>query len=439
MTGVSVFGLGYVGSVLLACLADHGHQATGVDVNPTKVDMINCGQSPIIEAGVTELLEKGVNAGRLRATTDVAQAVWDSDIIFVCVGTPSHSNGSLNLTYVERVCESIGEALVKKPGYPIIAIRSTMLPGSTEEIVIPALEAASGKQAGRDFGVCFNPEFLREGSSIVDFYDPPYTIIGTNDEKAAEAIQNLYSMIRAPLMVVPFKVAEMVKYANNAFHALKVTFANEIGDICKKQKIDSHQVMDIFCQDKKLNLSPYYLKPGFAFGGSCLPKDLRALLYHSRRFDLHLPVLESIIPSNRQHIEFAYQMITRSGSKRVGVLGFSFKAGTDDLRESPIVELIEYIIGKGYQVKVYDKNVSLANLHGANRAYIEQEIPHIASLMTDTVEEVLESSDVIVVGNKSPEFKEALPKLHDRQVMVDLVRITEDFATLNGQYNGICW
>lgn len=439
MSNVSVFGLGYVGSVLLACLADHGHQATGIDVNPLKVDMINAGRSPIIEQGVTELLGKGVQAGRLRATTDVARAVGESEVIFVCVGTPSHPNGSLNLSYVERVCQDIGAALAEKPGYPVIAIRSTMLPGSTEEMVIPALEQASGKKAGRDFGVCFNPEFLREGSSIRDFYDPPYTIIGADDERAAEAIKNLYSMIRAPCMVVPFKVAEMVKYANNAFHALKVTFANEIGDICKMQAIDSHQVMDIFCQDNKLNLSPYYLKPGFAFGGSCLPKDLRALLYHSHRFDLHLPVLESILPSNRQHIEVAYQMITRAGSKRVGVLGFSFKAGTDDLRESPIVELIEHLIGKGYQIKVYDKNVSLANLHGANRAYIEQEIPHIASLMTDTVEAVLESSDVIVVGNKSQEFKDALPQLRDRQVMIDLVRITEEFAALNGQYHGICW
>ena len=439
MSSVSVFGLGYVGSVLLACLADHGHQAIGVDVNPVKVNMINAGRSPIIEAGVTELLSKGVKSGCLRATTDVHQAVSESDIIFICVGTPSHTNGSLNLVYVERVCKSIGEALANKPGYPIIAIRSTMLPGSTEEVVIPILEAASGKKAGRDFGVCFNPEFLREGSSITDFYDPPYTIIGTDHDVAAEALKSLYAMVQAPLMVVPFKVAEMVKYANNTFHALKVTFANEIGDICKKQKIDSHKVMDIFCQDTKLNLSPYYLKPGFAFGGSCLPKDLRALLYHARHFDLHLPVLESIIPSNRQHIEFAYQMITNTGSKRVGVLGFSFKAGTDDLRESPIVELIEYIIGKGYQVKVYDKNVSLANLHGANRAYIEQEIPHIASLMTDTVEEVLESSDVIVIGNKSQEFKEALFKLNDKQVLIDLVRITDDFATLNGQYRGICW
>lgn len=439
MSKVSVFGLGYVGSVLLACLADHGHESIGVDVNPVKVEMVNEGRSPIIETGLTELLSNGVMAGCLRATTDVAKAVSDSEIMFICVGTPSHPNGSLNLVYVERVCKNIGAALADKLGYPIIVIRSTMLPGSTEEIVIPTLEEASGKKAGRDFGVCFNPEFLREGSSIVDFYDPPYTIIGTNDERAAGRVKDLYSMIQAPVMVVPFKVAEMVKYANNAFHALKVTFANEIGDICKKQMIDSHQVMDIFCQDKKLNLSPYYLKPGFAFGGSCLPKDLRALLYHSRHYDLHLPVLESIIPSNRQHIEFAYQMIMNTGSKRVGVLGFSFKAGTDDLRESPIVELIEYIIGKGYQVKVYDRNVSLANLHGANRAYIEQEIPHIASLMTDTVDAVLDGSDVIVVGNKSQEFKEALPKLRDEQIVIDLVRITEDYVSLNGQYHGICW
>lgn len=439
MTTISIFGLGYVGAVSAAVLADNGHKVLGVDVNPTKVAMINAGQSPIIEAGMPELMQKGVASGQICATTDSTQAVLDSDLSIICVGTPSHPNGSLNLTFVERVCQQIGAALAKKEAYHVIIARSTMLPGSTEELVIPALEEASGKKAGQDFGVCFNPEFLREGSSIKDFYDPPFTVIGSSDEQAAAVAQELYSMLDAPLMVVPIKVAEMVKYACNAFHALKVTFANEIGNICKQQKIDSHQVMDIFCQDTKLNISPYYLKPGFAFGGSCLPKDLRALLYHARHHDLEPPVLQAVLPSNRQQIDKAYQLIKRTNRKRVGVLGFSFKAGTDDLRESPMVELVERLIGKGYEVRVYDKNVSLANLQGANRAYIEKEIPHIASLMCDSIEDVLAACDVVVVGNRAPEFRQVLDQIRPEQIVMDLVRIEKETSRLNGQYSGICW
>jgi GDP-mannose 6-dehydrogenase len=384
-------------------------------------------------------LKKGVEKGSIRATTDVVQAVSDTDVSFICVGTPSNLNGSLNLAYVRRVCEDIGVALAAKKTYHVIGVRSTMLPGSTEEVVIPALERASGSRAGHDFGVCFNPEFLREGSSIKDFYDPPFTVLGSDDEQAVRTVSALYCMLNAPVVIVPFKVAEMVKYANNAFHALKVSFANEIGNICKQQNIDSHQVMDIFCLDKKLNLSSYYLKPGFAFGGSCLPKDLRALLYHCRQFDVHPQVLESILPSNSRQIDVAYQMVKRTGRKRIGVLGFSFKAGTDDLRESPMVELIEYLIGKGYQVKLYDRNVLLANLQGANRTYIEQEIPHIASLMADSVDEVLNFSEVIVVGNKSPEFERVFLRLGNDQILIDLVRITDHNLPSNGHYQGICW
>lgn len=439
MTTISVFGLGYVGCISVACLADNGYDVIGVDVNPTKVEMIQEGLSPIIEEGLGELLRKGVLAGRIRATTDAAQAVHNSDVSFICVGTPSRSNGSLNLSYVARVSEEIGEALAGKHGYHVVVARSTMLPGSTEEVVIPTLERISGKQAGRDFGVCFNPEFLREGSSVKDFYDPPFTIIGTDDEQAATILRRIYSMLSAPLIVVPFKVAEMVKYANNAFHALKVAFANEIGNICKQQNIDSHQVMEIFCLDKKLNLSPYYLKPGFAFGGSCLPKDLRAILYHCRHYDVDPPVLESILRSNRRQIDLAYQMIKRTGRKRVGVLGFSFKAGTDDLRESPMVELIERLIGKGYQVRVYDRNVSLSNLHGANRVYIEQEIPHIASLMAGSVDTILDDCEVIVIGNGASEFKSVYRRLRDDQILIDLVRVVDENLPSNGKYQGICW
>ena len=439
MADISVFGLGYVGVVLAACLADNHHRVIGVDVNPTKVDMINEGRSPIIEDGLDELVRKGVRAGRLQGTADSHRAVHQSEVSFICVGTPSRSNGSINLAYVQRVCEEIGKALATKSSYHVVVARSTMLPGSMEEVVIPTLEAASGKKAGPDFGVCFNPEFLREGSSIKDFYDPPYTILGATDDRAGAALAELYAPLSAPLFNVPIKVAEMTKYISNAFHALKVAFANEIGNICKQQAIDSHQVMDLFCQDTKLNLSPYYLKPGFAFGGSCLPKDLRAILYHAHRLDLHTPVLEAILPSNYKQIDLAYQMIEQRGRKRVGVLGFSFKAGTDDLRESPMVELIEHLIGKGYQVKVYDRNVSLASLQGANRAYIEQEIPHIASLMTDSLEAVLNDSEVIIIGNKSPEFDEVLVKLRSDQTLIDLVRVATAPQASNEHYQGICW
>jgi len=440
MTVISIFGLGYVGSVSVACLADNGNEVIGVDVNPTKVEMINQGRSPVIETGLGELMKKGVDQGRVRATADAARAVHESEISIICVGTPSHGNGSLNLNYIRRVCEEIGAGLATKRGYHIVIARSTMLPGATEEIVIPTLERTSGKKAGCDFGVCFNPEFLREGSSIRDFYDPPFTVIGSEDERVVAAVTALYSMIEAELLIVPIKVAEMIKYASNAFHALKVTFANEIGNVCKQQGIDSHQVMDIFCRDTKLNISPYYLKPGFAFGGSCLPKDVRALLYHCRHFDLDTPVLKAILPSNSHQVDIAYQMIRNTKCKRIAVLGFSFKAGTDDLRESPMVELIERLIGKGYQVRVYDKNVSLANLHGANRAYIEHEIPHIATLMCNSLEEVLVGNEVVVIGNRAAEFRQAIRKAGRDQIVIDLVRILETSDnSLEAQYEGICW
>lgn len=439
MAKISIFGLGYVGAVSAAVLADNGHEVIGVDVNPTKVNMVNAGQSPIIEEGMPELMAKGAEAGRIRATTDAATAVHATDMSIICVGTPSNHNGSLDLAYVETVCRQIGASLATKSDYHVVSARSTMLPGSTEEVVIPALEEASGKKNGRDFGVCFNPEFLREGSSIKDFYDPPFTVIGSEDGRAVEAVSDLYSMLEAQIIVSPIRVAEMVKYASNAFHALKVTFANEIGNICKRQEIDSHKVMDIFCKDEKLNISPYYLKPGFAFGGSCLPKDLRALLYHARHLDEDAPVLESIMTSNRRQVDKAYQMVRRTDCKRIGVLGFSFKAGTDDLRESPMVELVERLIGKGYQVALYDRNVSLANLQGANRAYIEREIPHIASLMRTSIDEVLAASEVIIIGNGAPEFRRVLEQTGPQQAVIDLVRINGDGGRANGQYEGICW
>ena len=436
---ISVFGLGYVGTVSAACFAQQGHHVIGVDVNPQKVEIINSGHSPVIEQEIDEIISKTVKSGLLRATTDATKGMMESDLTIICVGTPSKNNGSLDLTSVERVCHDIGKGLSAKNGFHTIVLRSTVLPGTTMELVIPALENSSGLIAGQDFGICHNPEFLREGTSVYDFYHPPFTVIGELDSKAAEITANLYQYLEAPLMKVPLESAEMIKYACNAFHALKVSFANELGNICKNQGIDSHQVMDIFCRDDKLNLSPYYLKPGFAFGGSCLPKDLRALLYHGHRHDLKLPVLESILPSNEAQIHRGIEMVINAGSKNVGILGFSFKEGTDDLRESPIVELIETLLGKGYFIKVYDRNISLARLYGSNRAYIEQEIPHIASLMCDSIEEVLASCDTIVIGNRDLEFNQLPLLTQSGQVIIDLVRLSFNYQELKANYEGICW
>jgi GDP-mannose 6-dehydrogenase len=436
---ISVFGLGYVGTVSAACLASIGHEVVGVDINPSKVEMINSGQSPIIEKGLETLLKENVQAGRLRAITNSVEAVIGTDISLICVGTPSAGNGNLDLSYIERVSREIGEALLNKSDFHTIIIRSTVLPGSIEKRIIPIIETASGYRAGIGFGIVSNPEFLREGTAVDDFYHPPFTVIGQYEQRGTEVAKKLYVGIEAPLFVVPIKVAEMVKYANNSFHGLKVAFANEIGNICKQQGIDSHQVMDIFCQDHKLNLSPYYLNPGFAFGGSCLPKDIRALLYAAHRLDLRVPVLESILPSNELQVRKAFQMIQETGYKNIGLLGLSFKAGTDDLRESPMVELIEILLGKGYHIKIYDKNVSLARLYGANKAYIENTIPHIAELMCDSIDEVLSNSEVLVIGNRASEFTSVLHQVRNGQIIIDLVRVQKDIESLRESYQGICW
>jgi GDP-mannose 6-dehydrogenase len=434
---ISIFGLGYVGCVSAACFAKDGHEVVGVDVSTNKVEIINSGGSPIVEPGIAELIAEATASGHLKATTDSAAAIVASEVSLICVGTPSNANGSLDLRYVKRVCEEIGASLKRKNERHVVVIRSTMLPGTIESIVIPALEQTSGKQAQRDFGVCINPEFLREGTSLKDFYAPPFTLIGADDPDTAEIVSKLYSSIDARLFITPVKTAEMVKYVCNCFHALKVTFANEVGNICKALEIDSHEVMEVFCQDTKLNLSPYYLKPGFAFGGSCLPKDLRAINYKAKELDVETPVLAAVLPSNRRQIETAIDMLERTGSKRIGVLGFSVKAGTEDLRESPIVTLIETLIGKGYQLSIYDRDVSLARLAGANKEYIEREIPHISQLMRSSIDEVLASADVVILGNKADEFRVVETRLKDGQLLIDLVRLFDRRS--DDSYQGICW
>jgi GDP-mannose 6-dehydrogenase len=436
---VSVFGLGYVGSVSAACFAEDGHHVIGVDVAAAKVASLNEGRSPIVEKGLDEMIRTNTAAGRLRATTSTSEAVRDTEISLICVGTPSRKNGSLDLTYLERVAEQIGEALKDKESYHVVVVRSTVLPGTTHEVVIPALERTSGKKYGTGFGVTVNPEFLREGTAIHDFRNPPLTLVGHNYQSDAAPTKALYATVEAPLETTTIRTAEMMKYASNTWHALKVTFANEIGNICKRVGIDSHEVMSIFCKDQKLNLSSYYMKPGFAFGGSCLPKDVRALQYRAKEVDLLMPVIQSILSSNQMQIQHAIDEIVDTGKKRVGLLGFSFKAGTDDLRESPIVILAEALLGKGYSLCIYDRNVSLARLVGANRDYINTQIPHLSSLLTESIDDLLEGSDVIVVGNMAPEFSEALTRTRADHVILDLVRVKTPRQAIPGDYHGICW
>jgi GDP-mannose 6-dehydrogenase len=434
---ISIFGLGYVGTVSAGCLASDGHEVIGVDPVDTKAELINSGRSPIIEADIAEIIASAAAAGRLRATNDSAQAVLDTELSFVCVGTPSQANGNLDLRYIRRICEQIGEALKTKTARHTVVIRSTILPGTMHKIVIPTLEECSGKKAGVDFGVCSNPEFLREGSAVKDFRSPPKTVIGEFDRASGDTLAQLYKTLEAPLIRTDLATAEMIKYVDNAWHALKIGFANEIGNLCKSVELDAHQVMNIFCQDRKLNISPAYLMPGFAFGGSCLPKDLRALSYQAKVHDLQLPILNSILPSNEMQIVRGLHLITGKGHTRVGILGFSFKAGTDDLRESPLIEIIERLLGKGYDLRIYDRNVNIAKLVGANRDFILNHIPHISKLMVSDIDAVLSHAQTVVIGNKDPDFEAVPERLRDGQSLVDFVRIIEGRS--NGKYDGICW
>jgi GDP-mannose 6-dehydrogenase len=436
---VSVFGLGYVGCVTAACLSQDGHQVIGVDINEMKIGMINEGKSPIVEKGLEDLIRSGRQQGTLQATTDLPGAVMDSDVSLVCVGTPSCSNGSLDLHTVKTISRELGNALRGKNKYHCFVFRSTVLPGTIRQTVIPLLEKWSGKTAHEDFDVCFNPEFLREGSSIKDFYNPPFTVIGANTSRGTDVVASLSEAIGAPIERTTFEVAEMVKYVCNAFHALKVTFANEIGNLCKALHMDSHQVMSMVCQDTKLNISSAYLKPGFAFGGSCLPKDLRAILYQGKELDLVSPLLSSLMESNRLHVQGAVNRVIGKGKKKVGILGLSFKEGTDDLRESPTVALVENLIGKGFQVKIYDPEVSLSKIFGANKEYIEKEIPHISVLVSDNLVEVIQASEVLVIAKSFGRFSTDIqPYLRDK-VILDLVRVSADLTGMPPGYEGICW
>ena len=437
---VSIFGLGYVGAVSCGCLAQDGHDVIGVDVSATKVSLINEGCTPIIEEQIGEIIHAAVKGGKLKATTDTALAVRETDISIISVGTPSRPNGSLNIDAVRIVSEQIGAEIAKKDSRHIIVVRSTVLPGTVRKIALPALEKASGKKAGEGFGLCFNPEFLREGSSVKDHYDPPFTLVGSDVEADAKTVAGLFDATKGEKFFSGVETAEMVKYVCNAFHALKLTFANEVGIVAQSLGVDSHLAMELVCKDTKLNISPAYMRPGFAFGGSCLPKDVRALIHQSRSADLETPLINGIMASNTAQIDRARNLILSFKKKKIAMLGISFKAGTDDLRESPIVTVTEALIGKGQDIRIYDASVAIAALVGANKEYIEREIPHISSLFVGELAAAVEHAEVIVVGNNAPEFKAQLPKLlRPGQIVVDLAHVA-GLADIEGvEYHGISW
>jgi GDP-mannose 6-dehydrogenase len=437
---ISIFGLGYVGSVSAACFASMGHRVIGVDVSASKVEMVESGRSPIIEARMSDLVADGHRACRLHATTNAREAVLGSDLSFVCVGTPSLRNGKLDLRHIEKVAGEIGGALWEKNSHHVFVLRSTVLPGTTESVVLPILESTSGRKAGTDFSVCYNPEFMREGSAVSDFFQPPYTVLGSRDPGQLALLRELYRTTPGRVFETSITTAEMAKYLSNAFHAVKVTFANEVGTLCKEFGVDAQAVTDIFTSDTRLNISPAYLSPGFAFGGSCLPKDVRALTYRAKELDIHLPLLESLLPSNSEHVNRAVEMVIESGKRTVAQLGLSFKAGTDDLRESPQVQLIKRLLGEGCGVRIWDKEVHLGRLAGSNRQYIEEVIPHIGSLLSDDLAAVLDGAEVVIIGNKSIDKDELAKHLHAGQLVIDLVNLDKARRPVtSGPYEGICW
>jgi GDP-mannose 6-dehydrogenase len=439
LPALSVVGLGYVGCVSAACFAARGHEVVGVDVDEHKAALLRSGRSPIVEERIDEVVADGVRSGRLRIVADTRAAVAASDVTLVCVGTPSAADGSLSTAFLERACAQIGEALAAKRSWHVVVFRSTMTPGTCEDLLVPALERASGQRAGVDFGVCINPEYLREGTSVRDFESPPKTVVGESDPRSGDVVMSLYEGLPGPRFRVSIAVAEMSKYVDNSFHALKVVFGNEIGAVCRAAGLDSHEVMDVFLADTKLNISPAYLRPGFAFGGSCLPKDVRALVHTARRHDVDVPLLANVIPANDAHLRRAVDLVVAGGRRRVALMGLSFKAGTDDLRESPLVELAERLLGKGYDLRIYDANVSVSRLVGANREHIAEHLPHIGQLLTDDLDEVLAHAELFIVGSAAPEIEAALARIDDRPV-VDLVRLADAGTRRgSGNYVGIGW
>lgn len=435
---ISIFGLGYVGCVSLGCLSKNGHTVIGVDVSQDKVDQINNGQATIVEKDIDEIIADQHKAGRISATTDFKAAIFQTEVSIVAVGTPSSAKGHLNLDYIFNVARNIGEVLKEKEAFHVVALRSTVLPGTCEKFA-HIIEDASGKKSNVDFAVVDNPEFLREGTAVEDYYNPPLTLIGGESEKATSLISSLYEQLPAEVIVTDTKTAEIMKYVNNTFHALKISFANEVGNISSALGIDSHKVMEIFCKDKQLNISPYYFKPGFAYGGSCLPKDLKGLQTLAHDLYVKVPLIESIDQTNTIQIQRAVSLLSKFFGKRIAILGLSFKAGTDDLRNSPSVELVETLIGKGFDISIYDSNIQIAKLTGKNKDYIESRIPHLSKLLVDNLDYVIDKSDVLVVCNKEKEFIQKLSAIKGKTI-VDLVRLpAHNEVKAENTYHGINW
>lgn len=437
---VGVYGLGYVGCVSAVCLAMQGHRVIGVDINQDKLDLLRHGQSPVVEERIGDLTTDVITSGGLTVTSDTQATVLQTDISLICVGTPSTPGGGLSTAFLEQVTTEIGAALAKTSRWHVVVYRSTMLPGTCEGLLIPKLEQLSGKRFGIDFGVCVNPEYLREGTSVADYFDPPKIVVGASDSRTGDTALSLYAGLPGRRHTVPIKVAEMTKYVDNSFHALKVCFANEVGAICSSLGLDSHEVMDIFLDDTKLNLGPAYLKPGFAFGGSCLPKDVRALTHMARVHEVDIPLLGSLLSSNESHLRRAIDLAVATGRRKAGVFGLSFKQGTDDLRESPMVELVERLIGKGFQVKIYDANVNLSRLIGANQFYVNEKLPHIGKLLAEDVNSTVEHGDVLIVGSRTPEVQIAISNAGSEKLIIDLARLPEaENLRGNSNYRGIAW
>jgi GDP-mannose 6-dehydrogenase len=435
---ISVFGIGYVGAVTAACLCKDGHDVVAIDVNDVKVNEINDGLAPIGEPGLAALISDAVASGKLRATESSEDGIFSTELSIICVGTPSRLNGSLDTRYVLKVAEEIGAAIKRKPERHHVVMRSTILPGTMRESVIPALERAVGGVAGRDFGIAYYPEFLRESTAIADYYDPGTIVFGKLNDDTITKLREVVARIGVEPIVVDMTTAEAVKYTNNAWHALKVSFANEIGNICKGTSIDGHEVMRILCSDKRLNISPAYLMPGFAFGGSCLPKDLRALRYKARTIDVDTPILDAAMTANEIQLDRAYRMIAGTGARRLGLLGLSFKPNTDDLRESPLVELAERLLGKGFMLKIYDPNVSYGELTGANLQYVMSHLPHLSRLLVDSVDEMCQGAQAIIIGKKDAAAASLVDRLGGKTPIIDLVRVNA-VQRSNGSYDGICW
>ena len=437
---ISIFGLGYVGAVAGACIADSGHEVIAIDTDPLKVKCIQEGRSPIVEPGLGELIAARVADGSLRATMSCEEAIMNSDMSLICVGTPSNEDGSLMLNYIKSVCSQIGVVLKNKQAFHSVVLRSTVVPGTARSVAIPILEDSSGKKAGVDFGFGNNPEFLRESTAIYDYFNPPKVVIGALDDKTAEALSQLYKGIKAPQVITDIDVAEGVKYADNAWHALKVGFANEVGNIMKVHGVDSHKVMDIFCLDTKLNISKAYLKPGFAFGGSCLPKDVRAIRASAKQKGIKTPIFDSLMEANDEQVRRAHQMVISSGKKKIAMLGLSFKAGTDDLRESPLVTLADLLITNGFDLSIYDPSVfEAANMGGTNQKYIREGIPHISKRLVSTSEEAMKNTELCIIGNHGEDFGHIIKQANDNVVVIDLVRLKNAVGEGRKSYNGICW